>query len=454
VIVVLRHLDSKTTSFVQFIFNELVFILILCFIFICMMKKSVFVLLIVAAACTNAHNQSEPEVAFDRNQFFVVNYEELLNNPSQVLLSGLTDSIEYVKLETADSCLLHNLAKYIFTDKYIFVDNVKQILMFSRSGKFIRKIGKQGRGPGEIGLIRYLSVIDSEELLAVQINWNRKLFYFSYNGDFVKSENVPDVMNIKVLQDGKQIYYDYCANGFEDYMFALRNREGDTSSVVLNHFKWENKTGATMTVHYHLFFPFYEYGGITSMKSMYNDTVYVARGDEIMPEYFINLGNYELPEEHRPEVLRSSFENFRENATGKRFAVSFESAEKLFISSLPYSNLYEETGQLNMIYDRRSGIGNLVVDMEGNPGMITNDIDGGVDFWPIKSVNDSTLLMPILPIHLLGEEVLEKVQDKAAIDPLKKMQFLKMREGLAEDDNPVLMIIHLRKRSRVNSGRE
>lgn len=413
-----------------------------------MKKRKLILLLFIAIGCTNRENKAVPEELFDRNKFFVVNYEEILKQTSNVKLSDLTDSIEYVRLETSDSCLLHNNAEYFFTDKYIFIDNVRQILMFDRSGKFIRKIGKQGRGPGEIDLIRYLSVIDQEELLVVQTNTTRRLYYFSYNGDFVESAVVPDVLNIKVLQDGRQVFFDFCAWGFEDYTFALRNNEGDTISVVRNHFKWENKSGYTTTVGYHLFVPFYEYGGIISIKSMYNDTVYNIRGDKILPEYLLNLGTYELPEEHRPEVSGSTYDDFRDNATNKRFAVSFEAAEKLFISSQPYVNNDDDAIQWNMIYDRRSGKGNLVVDLEGNPGMITNDIDGGMDFWPVKSVNDSTLFMQMRPIDIVEEENLEKFQAKVAIDPAKKMQFLKMIEGIAEDDNPVLMIIRINQPRR------
>jgi len=407
--------------------------------------KSILVLILIAVSgCTNINRKSEPEKVYDRNQFFDVDYHGILEQPSLLNLSEIADSIWYVRLETNDSCLLHNYAEYFFTDKYIFIDNVQQILMFDRGGKFIRTIGKQGRGPGEIGLIRYLSVIDDEQLLVVQTNWSRKLFYFSYEGDFVKSVNVPDVFNIKVLQGDRQIFFDFCAWGFEDYMFALRNSEGDTTSVVLNHFKWENKSGRTMTVGYHLFIPFYEYGGTVSMKSMYNDTVYQVRGDEIVPEYFLNLGNFELSEEYRPEVSDAGIEYLRDGSNDKRFAVSFEASEKLFISSQPYFNA-DETKQWNMIYDRRTGGGNLVVDNDGSPGMITNDIDGGVDFWPVKSVNDSTLIMRILPGDLIGEENLKTFVVKAAVDQVKKKQFLAMRDKIEETDNPVLMFVRINR---------
>jgi hypothetical protein len=177
---------------------------------------------------------------------------------------------------------------------------------------------------------------------------------------------------------------------------------------------------------------------------MYNDTVYQVRGDEIVPEYFLNLGNFELPEEYRPEVSNAGIEYLRDGSNDKRFAVSFEASEKLFISSQPYFNS-DEARQWNMIYDRRAGSGNLVVDIDGSSGMITNDIDGGVDFWPVKSVNDTTLLMRILPGDLIGEENLKTFVLKGAVDPVKKKQFLAMTDRLEETDNPVLMFVRINR---------
>ena len=312
---------------------------------------------------------SEPEEIYDRNQFFVVNYEELLELPTEVKLSEIAIDVDYVRLETSDKCLLHTYADYFFTDEYIFVDNVYYILQFTRDGKFIKQIGKQGRGPGEIGLIRMLSVLDKEKLLVAQTNWARKLYYFNYEGEFQKSVTVPDIMRIKILPDQRQLLYSPSSWGKEKYVFILRNSNGDTLSVTNNHYNWENKVGYVSSVSYHLFTPFYDYGGTISMKYMYNDTVYHIMADSIVPEYLLNLGKFKLPDEYRVEVAGGGFDLFKENSKECRFAVSFEANEKLFITSQEFSDMQEED-QWNMIYDRRKGTGTLVADSQGFPDMI------------------------------------------------------------------------------------
>jgi len=407
-------------------------------------EKNLWIIIsIIVLSCGTGRQNPEPVKEYNRNQFFIVNYEEILDQPTEVKLSEIANDVCYVRLETADNCLLHTYADFFFTDDFIFVDNVYYILQFTRDGKFIKQIGKQGRGPGEIGIIRMLSVIDSEKLLIAQTNWARKLYYFNYDGEFLKSLTVPDVRSIRILPDHRQLFYDTPVWGMEKYVFLLRNIDGDTLSVVNNHYKWENQIGYSSSVGYHLFTPFYETAGTTSMKYMYNDTVYHIMNDSIIQEYLLNMGKYKLPDENRIEVSGGGFELFKEKSKGYRFAVSMEANEKIYIASEEYSDSKEQH-QWNMIYDRRSGAGKLVVDSQGYPGKLINDIDGGSDFWPRGKVNDSTLYVPILPHQITGKKNSEKFAKNEAMNYQGKRQFLEMIGSLDENDNPVLMIVKLK----------
>jgi len=406
------------------------------------MKRIIIPLLAVLVLSCNRGVEKEEEPGYDRDEFFVVDYESILNNKIQVNLSELTDDIEYIKLETNEKCLLHPRAEYFFTDEYIFIDNSSHILQFDRSGKFIKQIGKPGRGPGEIGLIRMLSVLDEKKQLVVQTNWARKLYYFSYDGDFLKTVKVEDIRRIKAIPGERLVYFAGCVYGYEDYMFALLNTTGDTLDVVNNHYKWENKTGRVGTMSFHLFIPFYFYNNTISFKSMHNDTVYHVSGDSIKPEYLIELGKYQLPQEYRVEVPSSGwFQEFAEISKGYRFCSVFEAKESLYISSSDY----QDDIQYNMIYNRPAGSGSLLVDNNNEPGMILNDIDGGPSFWPLGTVNDSTVYMPILPLKLIDKDLRDKLTNAEGVDPEKKNQLIRMIDGLNENDNPVLMIVRLNK---------
>jgi hypothetical protein len=408
------------------------------------MNRIIFLLLAVLVLSCNGSIEKEEEPGYDRNKFFVVDYESVLKNKAQVNLSELTDDIEYITLETNEKCLLHRMAEYFFTDDFIFVDNSTHILQFDRNGKFIKQIGTPGRGPGEIGLVRQLSVLDKKKQLLVQTNWAHKLYYFSYDGDFLKTVPVEDRLKLKAIPDNRLVYFDGCIRGNEDYMFALTNLAGDTLDVVHNHYKWEDSFHSGQTVSYTLFVPFYFYNNNISFKSMHNDTVYTVSGDSIRAKYLIDLGDLQLPQEYRVEVYKklAPWNEFYERAKGHRFCSVFEAKEMLFISSSDYK---EYNTVYNMIYNRPSGNGSLLVDMHNDPGMIINDIDGGPDFWPLGTVDDSTVYMPVLPLDLKNKDFRDKLAKAEGVDPEKKNELIKMIDGLSESDNSVLMIVRLNK---------
>jgi hypothetical protein len=410
--------------------------------------RVVLLLTLLLITCQRSEKPEVVSVAYDRNEFFNVDYSMILENQVDLRLSEIADSIYYIVMETDSGNLFHNLAEPFFTEKYIFIDNVYHILMFSRNGRFIRSIGKKGRGPGEIDIIRQMSVLDSLETIIVQLNWVRKLYFFSYEGEFMKSTPVPDLDKIIVMPDGRRLYYTDPAYGFEKSVFALTKENGDTCSMVRNHFFWNTK-GYTLVAGYHLFKHFYSCSSTLHMKSMYNDTVYCIRGDSIVPEYFIDLGAYKLPQELRPEVRLGGFDLFLEEASGYRFATSFESGDRLFITSQDYSDKEAEL-KWNMIYNRHLNNGLLVTDQSSNPSAILNDIDGGADFWPVGAINDSTVYMLIPSFKLSGSENRKKYSDKQALDQTKNADFIRMAKSIGEADNPVIMVVRLKKRGETN----
>lgn len=408
----------------------------------------VLFIIIVISQFSCGGEEGEVVDSYDRDKFISINYEEILGQKSRLYLSEIASRIEYIRFETNENCLFTMKPDFHFTDKYIFVNNSKQILQFDRKGNFIKQIGKHGRGPGEIGLIRRLTVLDEEKLLIAQINWAHKLYYFNYEGELLRQRKVNDTHRILGLPDNRLLYYDYCTNGNEDYMFVLTSSQGDTLSVVKNHYKWENSSGFTPAVSYSLFRPFYNYCGFAYFKSMHNDTIYKTNGSMISPAYFVDLGSYLLPQDHRIETLNSSIssrmKDFEEASEGYRFVSTLEAGEKLFLSSMDYNSFWDEEVQYNMLYYRSEARGSFLIDDSGNPSGILNDLDGGSEFWPIGSVNDTTIYM-LIQAHEFARIVSPKglPEEKR----IKSEQFSNLKDiisDIKEDDNAILMLVHLK----------
>lgn len=113
----------------------------------------------------------------------------------QVLnLSEFAESIEIIPLETRDDNLIGWIHRIISTvDRYYLSSAVsydtQKLFVFDKSGKFIRKIGKEGEGPEEyIGMSDFTLVGDS----VLKITENYNLASYDTEGNFIHKRKQRD----------------------------------------------------------------------------------------------------------------------------------------------------------------------------------------------------------------------------------------------------------------------
>jgi hypothetical protein len=134
------------------------------------------------------------------DKFFEIKYEDLLKQKNNIRLSQIASKVEYIQLETNENCLINSNAKYYFSDNFIFVSNRDHILKFSSDGMFLKKIGNPGRGPGEINSIRILSIIPEKRLIIIHDAVARKLRYYSFDGNLIKTVTILQLLRLVFFQ--------------------------------------------------------------------------------------------------------------------------------------------------------------------------------------------------------------------------------------------------------------
>jgi hypothetical protein len=387
--------------------------------------------------------QKEKVSKFNPDNFFQIKYEILLKMKETIGLSQIASNVEYIKLETKDDCLMWGgVKRYLFTDNFIFISNKDHILKYSRDGKFIRKIGAPGRGPGEIDLIVNMSILPDKKLIIVQTNVGRKLLYFTFDGAFVKTVGFTSfVPYVKVLRDGKYLTHDDGGSGKNKYTFCLVNEKMDTLSVIKNYNHWVYTQNMMIGIGYPQFEPYYESGGKNYFKTMYNDTVFSVSSDKIIPSYYIDLGKYRLPNELRPERLGpDNIQKFRDNGLNYYFANVFQGSDKLFLTTYCYG----KNPQNYFLFKPENQTGSLLVNKSGVSTGFVNDWDGGIDFWPIGSINDRQVFMPISILSIQKELDRIKTNKESIKFPEKQQQLIKMITESDPFNNPIIMIVSLK----------
>ncbi|MDR0699405.1 MAG: 6-bladed beta-propeller [Tannerella sp.] len=128
-----------------------------------------------------------------------------------LLLSEIADDIRQVELELTDNSTIANVRKVLLCGEYILVYNgVRgggEMLLFDGNGKFVRKIGRKGPGPGEYNHILTVTT-DAKNGLIYVISAGNKLICYDLNGQLVREETSPLWQSVKSLNyiNGKMLF--------------------------------------------------------------------------------------------------------------------------------------------------------------------------------------------------------------------------------------------------------
>ena len=108
--------------------------------------------------------------------------------------SDIIEFIKYVPLETNQESLIGYYQNVVIYNDFVYVlDRVsaRAVLIFDLNGQFIQKIGAVGGGPEEFYLLAGFSVDKSKDNLVLYDNMKRRMMYYTLDGNFIKSVNVP-----------------------------------------------------------------------------------------------------------------------------------------------------------------------------------------------------------------------------------------------------------------------
>lgn len=423
-----------------------------------MNKYLLFAILILNCGCTTKNNnKNQVEDNQSENTFYTIDFPKILKSQKEIPISDIAESVEYIPLETTEESILSRVWDAKFTNDYIFIHQYGTagsalfLTQFDRKGKFIRHIGKIGRGPGEYLLMRTFSIREENQLIYIQSNWKNELLVYTFEGEYLKTIPIEKETQFFIWsRHNLFINYNEPFYGNEKYLFTEIDSNGDIMQAVNNNFFFERKIFNVSNV-----YPgqktFYRFNNSLHLKGKYNDTIYMYNSSgKIIPKFFVDLKEFKLPDELRPErglVLPGKIP-----AKFYWFSVTESSQYVFFLYSAYESN--EVGGPPEggfMIYDKNTGSGNALRNQEkklmlfndiGNLGF-TNDIDGGPELIP-EYTNDSLVFHFVSSMAMKKYLGSDKFLKSAPKDPNKKEMLINNMKELKESDNDVLMVVKLK----------
>jgi hypothetical protein len=222
-----------------------------------------------------------------------------------VPLSDIADNVMKIELETTDECLLDNVRQVELFENYLLVkDRSTFLYVFDMQGRFIRRIGMKGNGPGEYSFC--LSFLLDEQNKKISLWTNIGILLYDIEGNFL--EKIPlrpswsgSINN--VFFDNNLFYTleDVFFDGYQDKYFCVYD---NNLNVVdsLQMYRYKVGKGAFISNHPKPFSR--NEGRIYVYAPPYNwdsenvsDTLYIVDNLRLRPFLEVQLSNWKKDED-------------------------------------------------------------------------------------------------------------------------------------------------------------
>lgn len=278
---------------------------------------SIYVLFLILIGCSY-YNENYPTITIPINNF-----------DNGINLSDFFDSVKYVALETSDSSLIGAMGKIQYVNDYFFISDLSQnkILIFNSQGVFIRDIHKEGRGPGEYGMINDFTVSSKDSIIYVGDN-NNKINVYSFHGDFVKSfMSSSPILSMNFIDDNLYIFSGLFSSGNMEERIHYATIIDQKGNVLQNFGDIEPEIAGSLNR---------ITGGNIFVKNAneflfnypYQDTIYRYTNNKIKDLYYVDFGKYSVPKLTSNNIEKLDATKFRGYAY---LSTILELNEKLYI---------------------------------------------------------------------------------------------------------------------------
>ena len=442
-------MTKYTSIFIHILVKIAVIGMYITFKIFIMSNKFLIIAILWSALLLGGCSSHQKEVS----SLYVLDFTKAYNSIEEAMLSDYVSSIRYVPLETSDSVLIRSTSAHNseITENYIFVpsgDFQSTIYIFNNEGRYLRNIGRKGRGPGEylgVASIRYFP--ESNTILVR--GGSKSVFYSLSDGAYVKQVDVNDFFDrsydvvqhykgmtnlLQNISSGGSIFHNDSL-----YVIAANNTTFDQYFLILDsdlNLKCNLNMGKTTL---QMGMPDIDVGGLyINNNTIYAvsglaDTIYKYSNNKLTPHIAFNYGEHYSYSTHPIRDYNFFRKKGYSNLTAEMSAAFdiFELNNGIIgWINLPKSVAISKNLEPNskFVFNKQSRkIKIIKYSKSAECSAFTNDIDGGMPFWPTKQI---------------GNKLYQFVDAVTFIEMSKKYNSPRMKEiaaTLTDESNPVLI---------------
>jgi len=434
------------------------------------MRRVVFGLLVVlAVSCQDGPRRGGSD------GLLTISLEEHWGVVDTLRASDYFSSVEYIPLETTDSCLVGAAPRVFFYRDTLVVaaDQTKQGLAFSRSGKFLHAIGGEGRGPREYRSARsvkinpfnatlyfpdmlpgkyhrfgmdgdylspltfpsdsgvsvgYLAWLDADSPVGFEPNqsmWGRapQLFFFDKEGEvrhtFSRAMPIDSLIQSSTVKGNKlSINGNMQVNVFSPQFGLLSHGIAGYGGVITFN---NGVTGDSFTTFSYedAFFSYYDRQ--LFLREDFNDTLFQVTEEGLRPHVVFDFGRYHWPAESRYDAKRYGASRSYISWVAETDRVIFFEFFTGGDNQMAYRGSYHKESQTVRLGSVKEGF--------------YDDINGFMPLQILAKTADDNFVGVLEPLKI--RKWFEENPDKAAALP----EHLKALRNIPEEANPVVVVM-------------
>ena len=376
----------------------------------------------------------------------IIDLIKVIQNERDVPISQFVDSLVYIPLETTPESGISYIRKIFLTDKYIIIrhdspGSSSPLLLFDRkSGKFIRPLGKKGRGPEEytIPLDCFYNPYDKK----IYTYGSMKSFVKTYNldGKYIESFVTP-LINEASVNEHLPIDAFIDSENFAGY---ITNSTGQVRKKLIlfsrvkvkasfsNYDTWPSDQ---VTISQDpLFFTWQKQ---VSFKERSNDTVFNISGNKLIPKFVLYTGKLRYPNKLSRE---EAVEQLTKPKDYLETRMIFENTDYLFFDlGFRYKPAKDKPTAFQLshnlcIFDKRTKNTLVCGNEADNNSGLSDDINNFMSVTPL-TITELNELVGVLQAAEINKWKAEN-PDKS----VKLASKLPWISNINELDNPVIVI--------------
>lgn len=359
----------------------------------------------------------------------------------EITLSEIADDITYIPLDNDFPISLIYDPRYFVNDNIYLSAFQSGIMIFDMSGRFVRRIGSIGRGPGEY--VSYYKFTIDEKAGTVYVLDASLIKVYSKGGRFLRSIDLRDYYGTDVIEFLNSNIFISFHPQFEGVRY-----DWIVLDTVGNIVKTKERSLPEFTSNYLIGGRIYKHGSRLYSWNPYSDTIFSISPDLILESSFvISPGEHRLPRENflRLEDIKLYYKSH----------IILESNQFIFM------RYYHENNIIIAVIDKETKASYSTVLTSGPAvigdnliGGIINDFDGGMRFQPENYFveNDREYLAGLInPYDIKAQVQKDEFKNFQAKYPEKKKAFEELAGSLNETDNQVLMVVRLKQSDQIFS---